>query len=145
MRHIHALTPDRVPRDDEFKFRERAKTLVDKWHDIVSANKTNGTASEGAKATTNGTSPVAKAADAADAGATTNGKHGSEEPAKVETSEEAMDLDADAKADEPDKEETSAAVETGDADAEAEVTEDAPADGLADESALADVTMSEAA
>ncbi|KAJ6456772.1 hypothetical protein C8R47DRAFT_1082303 [Mycena vitilis] len=39
MRHIHLLEPDRVPRDDEFKFRDRAKALVDKWHGILNANK----------------------------------------------------------------------------------------------------------
>lgn len=39
MRHIAALTPDKVPRDEEFKFRARAKALVDKWHAILGANK----------------------------------------------------------------------------------------------------------
>lgn len=42
MRHIYALSSEKVPRDDEFKFRERAKALVDKWHDVLSANKPNG-------------------------------------------------------------------------------------------------------
>ncbi|KAJ6580383.1 hypothetical protein DFH09DRAFT_979145, partial [Mycena vulgaris] len=35
MRHIHLLEENRIPRDDEFKFRERAKALVDKWHEIL--------------------------------------------------------------------------------------------------------------
>ncbi|KAJ7620810.1 hypothetical protein DFH06DRAFT_1482421 [Mycena polygramma] len=39
MRHIHLLEPGKVPRDDEFKFRDRAKALVDKWHGILNANK----------------------------------------------------------------------------------------------------------
>ncbi|KAF8840708.1 hypothetical protein BDN67DRAFT_607663 [Paxillus ammoniavirescens] len=39
MRHIAALSPEKVPRDDEFKFRVRAKALVDKWHAILGANK----------------------------------------------------------------------------------------------------------
>ncbi|KAJ7452213.1 hypothetical protein FB451DRAFT_696180 [Mycena latifolia] len=39
MRHIHLLEPNKVPRDDEFNFRERAKALVDKWHQILNANK----------------------------------------------------------------------------------------------------------
>ncbi|KAJ6618988.1 hypothetical protein B0H10DRAFT_2217266 [Mycena sp. CBHHK59/15] len=39
MRHIHLLEPHRIPRDDEFKFRDRAKALVDKWHQILNANK----------------------------------------------------------------------------------------------------------
>ena len=43
MRHIAALSHERVPRDDEFKFRERAKVLVDKWHQILGSNKPNGT------------------------------------------------------------------------------------------------------
>lgn len=37
MRHIAALAPDKVPRDEEFKFRARAKALVDKWHAILGA------------------------------------------------------------------------------------------------------------
>lgn len=39
MRHINLLEPSKVPRDDEFKFRDRAKALVDKWHEILNANK----------------------------------------------------------------------------------------------------------
>ncbi|KAJ7907375.1 hypothetical protein B0H13DRAFT_2273696 [Mycena leptocephala] len=39
MRHIHLLEPGKVPRDDEYKFRDRAKVLVDKWHGILNANK----------------------------------------------------------------------------------------------------------
>ena len=42
MRHIAALAPEKVPKDAEYKFRERAKVLVDKWHQILSANKPNG-------------------------------------------------------------------------------------------------------
>jgi len=38
MRHIHLLEPAQVPRDDEFKFRERAKVLIDKWHGLLDAN-----------------------------------------------------------------------------------------------------------
>ncbi|KZT22577.1 Tudor/PWWP/MBT [Neolentinus lepideus HHB14362 ss-1] len=54
MRHIVALKDEAVPRDDEFKFRERAKVLVDKWHEILDAKKekpaaANGTASDSAK------------------------------------------------------------------------------------------------
>jgi hypothetical protein len=39
MRHIHLLEPSKVPREDEFKFRDRAKALMDKWHGILNANK----------------------------------------------------------------------------------------------------------
>ncbi|KAF9241853.1 hypothetical protein BU15DRAFT_44615 [Melanogaster broomeanus] len=51
MRHIAALPVEKVPRDDEFKFRVRAKALVDKWHAILGANKP---AENGGEATTNG-------------------------------------------------------------------------------------------
>ena len=49
MRHIAVLPEEKVPRDAEFKFRDRAKALVDKWHQILNANKPNGT-----EAATNG-------------------------------------------------------------------------------------------
>jgi hypothetical protein len=39
MRHIAALDDGKIPGDDEFKFRIRAKNLVDKWHQILNANK----------------------------------------------------------------------------------------------------------
>ena len=39
MRHIAALDDGKIPRDDEFNFRTRAKNLVDKWHQILNANK----------------------------------------------------------------------------------------------------------
>ncbi|KAI0708924.1 hypothetical protein C8T65DRAFT_203956 [Cerioporus squamosus] len=114
MRHIHVLSDEKVPRDDEFKFRERAKVLVDKWHDIA---KTNG-ASDSAKPATNGTR---KAADA-------------EEPDVngAETKENGTKPESDSKPDvKPD-----ASMKDEDA---------TPANGAADESMLADVTMSEAA
>lgn len=46
MRHIAVLPDDKVPRDEEFRFRDRAKALVEQWHQILNANKpsvTNGT------------------------------------------------------------------------------------------------------
>ena len=39
MRHIAALPEDKVPRDSEFKFRERSDVLVKKWHQILNATK----------------------------------------------------------------------------------------------------------
>jgi hypothetical protein len=45
---------DKIPRDDEFHFRSRAKALVDKWHVILSANK-----DAGANGTPAGSSPTA--------------------------------------------------------------------------------------
>ncbi|KAH8995192.1 hypothetical protein EDB86DRAFT_3064543 [Lactarius hatsudake] len=56
MRHIHLQPSDKIPRDDEFHFRTRAKALVDKWHVILSANKEAG---PGANGTPAGSSPTA--------------------------------------------------------------------------------------
>ena len=42
MRHIAAIDDGKIPRDDEYRFRTRAKDLVDKWHQILNANKQNG-------------------------------------------------------------------------------------------------------
>ncbi|KAL0569042.1 hypothetical protein V5O48_012927 [Marasmius crinis-equi] len=46
MRHIAALTDDKVPKDDRYRFRERAKKLVDQWHLILGNTKEGGTAKE---------------------------------------------------------------------------------------------------
>ena len=127
MRHIHALNADKVPRDDEFKFRERAKALVDKWHEILSASK----AAEGAvrKPATNG-KPHAE-----DAGTNANGKeetNGKEADKKDESAQDAEKdkMEVDAK-----EEPTSAATK-----------EDAPAEETPAAVATAEsVTMSEAA
>ncbi|TDL24291.1 Tudor/PWWP/MBT [Rickenella mellea] len=50
MRHIAALEVDKIPRDGEFKFKDRAQALVNKWHQTIAvkpstttANGTNGT------------------------------------------------------------------------------------------------------
>ena len=43
MRHIAVLPEEKVPRDAEFKFRDRAKALVDRWYQVLNANKHNGT------------------------------------------------------------------------------------------------------
>ncbi|KAJ6454389.1 hypothetical protein C8R45DRAFT_944646 [Mycena sanguinolenta] len=37
MRHIHRLDANKVPRDDEFHFRKRAKALVEQWDGILSS------------------------------------------------------------------------------------------------------------
>ena len=39
MRHIAALDDGKIPGDDEYNFRIRAKNLVDKWHQILNAIK----------------------------------------------------------------------------------------------------------
>ena len=35
MRHISLLEPAKIPQDDEFQFRDRAKALVDKWSKML--------------------------------------------------------------------------------------------------------------
>ncbi|KAI0332273.1 hypothetical protein GY45DRAFT_1398348 [Cubamyces sp. BRFM 1775] len=130
MRHIHALSEDKVPRDEEFKFRERAKVLVDKWHDVLKANG----APESTAPATNGTR---KAADTEDAMGSPNGKP---EENGTETKENGANMDVDAHPkSEPEQPVAEPATET-----DSKPIEDAP-NGAADESMLADITMSEAA
>ena len=43
MRHIAAQDDGKVPRDTEFKFKDRAQALVNKWHQTISPAKANGT------------------------------------------------------------------------------------------------------
>lgn len=135
MRHIHVLSVDKVPRDDEFKFRVRAKALVDKWHDILSASK----ASEGAvrKPATNG-KPFAEDAGAANGKEGANGKEefSPEAVEEKEESKESMDIDA--------KEEAAALAAEEKAENDALAEEETPVVPAAEES-TADVTMSEAA
>ncbi|KAJ8078334.1 hypothetical protein AAF712_002826 [Marasmius tenuissimus] len=42
MRHIAALKDNQVPKDDKFRFRERAKKLIDRWHVILETSKEGG-------------------------------------------------------------------------------------------------------
>lgn len=44
MRHIQ--NKENIPRDEEFKFRDRARALVEKWQQQIPASKANGTAKE---------------------------------------------------------------------------------------------------
>ncbi|KAF8186140.1 hypothetical protein K438DRAFT_1039605 [Mycena galopus ATCC 62051] len=46
MRHINLLPPNRVPRDDEFHFRDRAGALVNKWHKLLNSNSNSTDAAE---------------------------------------------------------------------------------------------------
>lgn len=64
MRHIAALEDGKIPHDDEFKFRTRAKDLVDKWHQILNANKPlNGSPTTSTAGQTNGKSDKEKTKD----------------------------------------------------------------------------------
>lgn len=43
MRHIAAISDDKAPPlDTDFRFRSRAKGLVERWHQILNANKPAG-------------------------------------------------------------------------------------------------------
>jgi len=44
MRHIQ--NKENIPRDEEFKFRDRARALVEKWQQQIPASKVNGTTKE---------------------------------------------------------------------------------------------------
>ena len=94
MRHIAVLPEEKVPRDAEFKFRERAKALVDKWHQILNANKSNG-----AEATTNGAAKGDEGAETKEMApeeATVQEKPRGEEQAKEDAQDatEAMEIEA---------------------------------------------------
>ncbi|KAF5338103.1 hypothetical protein D9758_015382 [Tetrapyrgos nigripes] len=116
MRHITALEPDKVPKDDEFKFQDRAKVLVEKWHHIL------GNSSSSKAATTNGvTNGSASAAPAPAGEAKTNGA--------VNRVEESKDV----------------SMENPIGKTESTQVQAAGADGVGDTSVLADVTMSEMA
>lgn len=57
MRHIAALSDDKIPRNSEFNFLTRAQTLVDKWHEILNSKKNEGSnegKAESKPETTNG-------------------------------------------------------------------------------------------
>lgn len=57
MRHIAAIPDDKAPPlDTDYRFRARAKGLVERWHQILNANKPAGgpTASPNSKETTSG-------------------------------------------------------------------------------------------
>lgn len=132
MRHINALGPEKVPRDDEFHFRDRAKVLVDKWHEMLNASKTH-------------EAPPAKVPSPNGTKANGTGKKSKKEPVVKDgekKEEDSMDVDADAT-----KEETTPpAAESEKADDVQQPNDDhADEQGVGDESVLADVTMSEAA
>ncbi|KAJ3491935.1 hypothetical protein NLI96_g351 [Meripilus lineatus] len=142
MRHIHALPAEKVPRDEEFKFRERANVLVLKWHDIINANKnpsqpqqTNGDSGTNSGSNTAPVSTKPSANGKSDASPPSAGKKDSKASANGNAAKEPSGMDVDAKA-EQDPE------VAGDAAEANTVTEDTV---VGDESVLADVTMSEAA
>ncbi|KAF9456049.1 hypothetical protein BDZ94DRAFT_1276644 [Collybia nuda] len=131
MRHIAVLTDDKVPRDAEYHFRERAKSLVDRWHQVLNANKPNGSDAGGAGA--NGTTS-----------ANGNGakvEEGKEKEKDVTEGTANIDLNGHGTAEQTD---APMAPADADAEAEAEAEVEAEAEAEGDTSILADVTMSEA-
>lgn len=137
MRHIHALAPEKVPRDDEYKFRERAKALVDKWHDVLSASKANG----------NGDSTVRKPAANGKAHSEESGAKGANGKEASPSQEPTAKPEGDSmEVDSKEKDSTSPAAAEADAPAEAEdTTADAAADDAAEEAKGEDVAMEDAA
>ena len=64
MRHIAAQDPSKIPREEEFKFRDRANALVEKWQSVV--NPTGATEGTNGNATkTDAETPAADAAPTA--------------------------------------------------------------------------------
>lgn len=61
--------PQKIPRDDEFKFRDRANVLVDKWHGLVAATKEPSTTTTTTVTVTPATDGIPATATATTAGA----------------------------------------------------------------------------
>lgn len=118
MRHIAVLTDDKVPGDDKYRFRDRAKALVDKWHGVLNAGKP-GTGEKEA----NG-----------DTGSAVAAWGGREEKLKDEKAMDGM------------KNSNSNPGANGDVNppVDAALEAEGDADAVGDESVLADVSMSEA-
>ena len=94
MRHIYALPKEKVPRDDEFKFRDRAKVLVDRWHEVLSNKDKDATVRKPAANGKPHAEDAGASANGKDETVTTNGKDASPaapEPAKADA--DAMDVD----------------------------------------------------
>ncbi|EIN11168.1 hypothetical protein PUNSTDRAFT_118694 [Punctularia strigosozonata HHB-11173 SS5] len=122
MRHVTSKKDDEIPRNDDFKFKERAQALVNKWSTILSASKGSNGTSEEAKPAAHGDSMDVDKAEKPEKA------NGTEEPKE---NAEAAEANGDAAAD-------------GDAKHDVSVPEPEPETEAGDVSALADVTMSEA-
>jgi len=60
------LEDERVPRDDEFKFKHRADVLVKKWQLILNASKANGTSLGNAMSSVISNGPISSSGFAKD-------------------------------------------------------------------------------
>lgn len=65
MKHIIALPEDRIPRDSEFKFRQRAAALVEVWQGVVESAKSADATAMQVDAKTEAAPAVAAAVEAA--------------------------------------------------------------------------------
>ncbi|KAJ8502613.1 hypothetical protein ONZ45_g11592 [Pleurotus djamor] len=142
MRHIAALESERVPRDGEFAFRERAKALVDRWHLIL-----NKSAPGGGPATPTHTTTAP----------TTNGVNGhvgdvsmaddaqpEAEAGSVEEKTAAIDLNAPEKTEEQDEPPVAEAAAEAPTTSQPDEEKDGEAEAEAEAEADADVPMAEA-
>ncbi|GLB44947.1 putative PWWP domain containing protein [Lyophyllum shimeji] len=149
MRHITLLPEDRVPRDAEFRFRERARALVERWQLVLGAGRTemkgqevngNGNGKEGkeeGKAGVNGAEVAAE--DTKDTKEVTAGAAAIDLNANGHTHTEGGAVKAEQDVDAVGEAEAEAEAEAdaqGHADAQGEVEVDAPAE--------VDVPMAEA-
>ncbi|KAG5640837.1 hypothetical protein DXG03_006877 [Asterophora parasitica] len=154
MRHITLLKPDRLPRDAEFRFRDRAQALVERWQTQLGTREPkDGVKDEEPKeeAKPNGSAVVADAGAVEGAAKPVVKK---DEERSVTEGAAALDLngtgaaDADADGDADITAPTTDADAPGEVDGQAEAEADAPgevdAPADADTSVPGDITMSEA-
>ena len=127
MRHIASKESDTIPRDDEFKFRDRAQALVNKWHQIL--NSANGAGTNGKPSSSSAAKPSAPAAKPASTAAAP-APAVDKTPAEPADKSMAMDVDektvAHTNGGEATTNGTSAPADIAAATTEAKPTEDAP-------------------
>lgn len=104
------LKLENIPKEEEFKFKPRSQTLLDKWNKLLASEQQAASASAPAadkEATTNGVNGKAKEGEKEtpkeDASKTNGAKGKSEEPSTSDKAEEApKDKDGDSKMEEAD-------------------------------------------
>lgn len=101
------LKLENIPKEEEFKFKPRSQTLLDKWNKLLAGEAASAPAPSADKeATTNGVNGKAKEAEkeAKENGSKTNGAKGkNEEPSTSDKAEETpKDKDGDSKMEEAD-------------------------------------------
>ncbi|KAF4567085.1 PWWP domain-containing protein [Pleurotus pulmonarius] len=101
MRHIAALDEGKVPRDAEFKFRDRAKELVETWHHILNRTTTNGSGTANGTSVNGLSAVITGAGDANGHGAETAQSDTVAMTGEVTEKTAAMDLEGKAEPTEP--------------------------------------------